>query len=140
MKRRKVLLRLTGLWMAFVLAVTQLLPGLGLTVQAVEDDVVASGMVGDLSWRIEQYEYYLGYDDSYKLIITGEGDMPTLEELGVENYPWNESNAYLEINIQEGITSIETGAFLNFDREKKWSASVYIPETMKRIESQAITN
>ncbi len=85
-----------------------------------------SGTLGSITWRY-------GYDTLYNsmsLIISGEGDIPTLDELGLEAYPWAELNFKL-ITIEEGITSIPSG-FCN-----SYSLSMTLPESLECIYSGA---
>lgn len=113
----------------FILAaVILLLMACGIPVRADAEEAAAetSGTLGNVTWEIT-------YDETNKkttLHISGEGGIPTLDELGIESYPWSKYNT-LYITIDEGITSIP----LNFCG----ASYVFIaaPMSMERISSGA---
>ncbi len=68
-----------------LMSVVMLLLNFPITVQAEEEKVVTSGTLGDISWNYVNDTMIYGYGQT--LVITGEGDIPSLEELGLEEYP-----------------------------------------------------
>ncbi len=103
-----------------------LLLNLSITVQAVEDEVVTSGTLGDISW-----DYQVDTANNQNILtISGNGDIPSLEELEAEQYPW-QSLAINEIVFSEGITSIPS----HFSGSS--SVILKLPISMKRIKSSA---
>ncbi len=92
----------------FILAVVMLMVHMILLVpvsaDAEETVIDVSGTLGNIGWNIV-------YDESEQknvLTISGDGDIPPLDELGIEQYPW-EGYSVLRIEIEEGITSIPSG-------------------------------
>lgn len=98
-----------------------------ITARAEEEEVVTSGTLGDIAWT---YKEDLSQGNKNILTISGNGDIPSLEELGMEQYPWE----HLEVNqviFSEGISSIPS----------HFSGSpiviLKLPISMKRIKSGA---
>lgn len=111
-----------------LMSVVMLLLNFPITVQAEEEKVVTSGTLGDISWNYVNDTMIYGYGQT--LVITGEGDIPSLEELGLEEYPWA-SFYFPSIVLSEGITNIPS-YFSGND-----IVNLSIPTTVKSIQSGA---
>lgn len=122
--------------MAFFLAVVMMML-LGIPASATTEDQnpnrVVSGYCGaeengeNLSWT-------LGLDNG-ELVISGTGDMECYSNVDGNYGPWYEQyrNDVVTVKIQEGVTSISTGAFTSFGHLQ----SVYIPGSVQMIQSDS---
>lgn len=85
-----------------------------------------SGTLGNITWKYCRDDF----DDNLKLFISGEGNIPTIEELGLEEYPWAEFGVRY-IVIEDGITSIPA------DFCDSTILSIDIPNSMECISTGA---
>ncbi len=123
--------KLLSLFLALLMLV------LSMPFAAAEDSVGIGGQCGEnVFWKL---------DDQGKLTVFGEGKMafyfavdgPDSEELYAKYYPnWNwrvYCDQIVEVEIQNGVTSIAEDAFYQFEKLQK----VTLPDTLEEIEGAA---
>ncbi|MDE6021501.1 MAG: leucine-rich repeat protein [Ruminococcus sp.] len=108
---------------------SMLLPQMPLDAFAETETIVETeGYIGDFQWTYEKITE--SKEMNNVLTIYGEGDIPSLEKLGIEQYPWETLNIY-NIILSEGITKIPS----HFSESRV--VFLKMPTTLKRIESEA---